>query len=74
MSTKPGEDHLEEEAGVTTYRLRGFGYTFEEIDFQTTAIGSRLTVYMAPNVNAKWREDFERHRAAPLRACASSPA
>ena len=62
----------DEAAGVTTYRLRGFGYTFEEIDFQTAASGSRITIFIAPNVNAKWREDFERDRHTPLAACAAT--
>jgi hypothetical protein len=62
----------DEAAGVTTYRLRGFGYTFEEIDFQTVASGSRMTIFIAPNVNAKWREDFERDRRTPLEACAAT--
>lgn len=61
----------QEAAGLTTYRLRGFGYTFEEIDFQTAANGSRMTIFIAPNLNAKWREDFERDRGAPLRDCSA---
>lgn len=56
----------------TTYRLRGFGFTFEEIDFQTAPSGSRMTIFLAPNVNAKWLADFERDRAAPPRACAAT--
>lgn len=59
-------------AGATTYRLRSFGFTFEEIDFRPTAGGSRVTIFIAPNVNAKWHEDFERDRGAPLRACAAN--
>lgn len=62
----------ENETGDTTYRLRGFGYTFEEIDFQATPGGSRMTVFIAPNVNAQWREDFERDRGGPLRDCAAT--
>jgi len=58
-------------SGRTTYRLRGFGFTFEEITFETTPTGSRATVLMAPNVNAKWREDFARDRGAVLNACAA---
>jgi len=56
----------------TTYRLRGFGYTFEEIDFEATSSGSRMTIFIAPNVNAKWRADFDRDRGAPLAACAAA--
>lgn len=59
-------------ADLTTYRLRGFGFTFEEIDFRATPGGSRMTIFIAPNVNAKWREDFERDRGGPLRECAAT--
>jgi len=57
-------------AGQTTYRLRGFGFTFEEITFEAMPTGSRAIVLIAPNVNAKWREDFARDRGAVLSACA----
>ncbi len=59
--------------GVVSYRLRGFGYTFEEIDFFPGAdpVGTQITVRLAPGVNAKWRRDFERDRMAPLQACAA---
>ncbi len=60
------------EEGRTIYRLRGFGFTFEEIHFEETPTGSRVTILMAPNLNAKWRRDFARDRAAPLEACAAS--
>jgi len=62
----------DEAPGRTTYRLRGFGFTFEEIDFVATPKGSRMSIFIAPNVNEKWREDFERDRAVPLRACAGA--
>jgi hypothetical protein len=55
----------------TTYRLRGFGFTFEEIIFEATPAGSRATILMAPNLNAKWRADFARDRGDVLTACAS---
>jgi hypothetical protein len=54
-----------------TYRLRGFGFTFEEIDFTATPTGSSATIFIAPNVDAKWREDFERDRHTPLKTCAA---
>jgi hypothetical protein len=57
-----------------TYRLRGFGYTFEEIEFAATPNGSRATVFIAPNLNAKWHEDFAKDRDAPLKACAADKA
>jgi len=57
--------------GRSIYRLRGFGYTFEEIDFDPTPDGSRVTIFIAPNVDDKWRADFARDRGAPLSACAA---
>jgi hypothetical protein len=57
--------------GRTTYRLRGFGYTFEEIDFDPAPSGARITIFIAPNVDDKWRTDFARDRGAPLKACAA---
>lgn len=56
----------------TTYRLRGVGFTFEEIDFDATPGGSRMTIFIAPNVDAKWRADFARDRGAALEACAKA--
>ncbi|ESQ73994.1 hypothetical protein [Asticcacaulis sp. AC402] len=61
----------DEASGRTTYRLRGFGFTFEEIDFEDTVSGSRMTIFIAPNVDSKWRKDFERDRGNPLKACAT---
>lgn len=60
----------DEEATRTTYRLRGFGYTFEEIDFEETQGGSRITTFIAPNLNDKWLQDFARDRGAFLSSCA----
>ena len=58
--------------GTTTYRLRGYGYTFEEIDFVANKNGgSDITIFLAPGVNAKWRADFEAGRLAVLRSCAA---
>jgi hypothetical protein len=62
----------DEATGTTTYRLRGYGYTFEEIDFASTPEGgSTITSFLAPGVNAKWRRDFEIGRLAILRSCAA---
>lgn len=62
-------------SAAVTYRLRGFGFTFEEIDFfadgESNPAGSRVVVRLAPGVNAKWRRDFERDRMTPLRNCAA---
>jgi hypothetical protein len=61
----------DEPSQQTTYRLRGFGFSFEEILFEATPTGSRATILMAPNLNAKWRDDFARDRGAVLSACAA---
>ncbi|MBI1251464.1 MAG: hypothetical protein GC189_08335 [Alphaproteobacteria bacterium] len=68
----PMTDLIEVSPAQTTYRLRGFGYTFEEIDFAAAPGGSAITVLLAPGVNARWRRDFANDRLAPLRACAAS--
>jgi hypothetical protein len=60
-----------DERGVT-YRLRGFGYTFEEIEFAPSADGgSNITVKLAPGVNGRWRRDFERDRLSVVSRCAA---
>ena len=61
-----------DQSGVT-YRLRGFGFTFEEIAFEASAGGgSTATVLIAPNLNAKWRSDFMQDRLEPLQSCIAS--
>lgn len=62
---RPGDD-----ASRWTYRLRGYGFTFEEIDFAAAAGGSTITTRLAPNLDRRWQRDFERDRLAPLRRCA----
>lgn len=58
---------------LVTYRLRGFGYTFEEIAFEaSTGGGSTATVLIAPNLNARWRYDFKQDRLEPLHACVAN--
>ena len=58
--------------GGAVYRLRGFGRTYEEIIFAPAAGGgSTARVLIAPNLDAKWREGFERDRGRPLQACAA---
>lgn len=58
--------------GGAVYRLRGFGRTYEEIKFAPAAGGgSTARVLIAPNLDAKWREGFERDRGRPLQACAA---
>ncbi|MBI1188941.1 MAG: hypothetical protein GC206_16670 [Alphaproteobacteria bacterium] len=71
----PMSDFIDTAPNVVTYRLRGFGYTFEEIDFAAApGNGARITVLMAPGVNARWRHDFARDRLAPLDACVAPAA
>lgn len=61
-----------ESGDAELYRLRGFGFTFEEIAFAgRPGGGSEATVLLAPNLNSKWRADFAKDRLAPLEACAS---
>lgn len=57
---------------LVTYRLRGFGFTFEEIAFEAAADGGSIaTVLIAPNLNDRWRADFLQDRLEPLQACAA---
>lgn len=64
--------NTDQATGTTTFRLRGYGYTFEEIDFVVNQDGgSSITIFLAPGVNAKWRRDFEAGRLAVLRSCAA---
>jgi hypothetical protein len=61
--------------GGKVYRLRGFGLTFEEILFMPEAGGwSIARVLIAPNLDARWRDGFERDRGAVLVACATGAA
>lgn len=53
-----------------TYRLRGYGYSFEEIRFRPAARGSVSTVLVAPGLNSRSLADLERDRLSVLRACA----
>lgn len=65
--------HGMDAADGLTYRLRGFGHTFEEITFRASADGgSTATVLIAPNLNEQWRADFVQDRLEPLKACAAS--
>lgn len=52
------------------YRLATFGLFFEEIAFLPDgAAGSTAAIRLAPALDAGWRRDFERDRAAVLRRC-----
>ncbi|MDX2222370.1 MAG: hypothetical protein SFV21_06460 [Rhodospirillaceae bacterium] len=65
----PGDD-----VDSTLYRLRPFGFTFEEIMFRPAADGgSTAELLLAPGVNARWRRDLELGRLQPLLNCADSP-
>lgn len=68
----PMSDFADDAAtGGKVYRLRGFGRTFEEILFVPEAGGgSTARVLIAPNLDATWREGFERDRGTTLEACA----
>ena len=60
------------EAGETVYRLRPYGYSFEEISFKYRGNGGSVaTVRIAPNLNAKWMADFRKDRFEVLLACAA---
>lgn len=62
---------VDETAQRTTYRLRGFGLTYEEITFEATVAGFRATTFLAPNLEPRWYRDFERDRGGVLNACAT---
>lgn len=60
------------EGDSTVYRLRGFGFSFEEIVFAPRpGGGTRATIRLAPNLDGSWHADFERDRGAALRLCAA---
>jgi hypothetical protein len=52
-----------------TYRLRVSNLWFEQIRITDQADGSRAEMLIAPNLNAKWRAQFDRDRVAPLQRC-----
>jgi hypothetical protein len=63
------------QTGGKTYRLRGFGRTYEEIHFSPAPHGGSVAqVLIAANLSPKWRQDFARDRGAMLDACASGTA
>ena len=57
------------QAGVFTYRLRISGLWFEQVRITADGPGSRAESRLAPNLNARWRDTFERDRADALRLC-----
>lgn len=57
------------QAGVFTYRLRISGLWFEQVRIVADGHGSRAETRLAPNLNARWRDSFERDRANALRLC-----
>lgn len=56
-------------ASSFTYRLRTSGLWFEQIRITQQPNGSRVEMLIAPNLNAKWRAQFDRDRVAPLQRC-----
>jgi hypothetical protein len=61
---------ITQEGEAVIYRLATFGLFFEEIAFLPNGEhGSAAAIRLAPALDAKWRRDFERNRAAALRRC-----
>lgn len=56
-------------AGRYTYRLRIAELWFEQVRITPDGSGSRAEWRLAPNLDARWRAQFERDRLAPLRTC-----
>jgi hypothetical protein len=57
------------QAGAFTYRLRVSGLWFEQVRITADGAGSRAEARLAPNLDARWRANFERDRASALRQC-----
>jgi hypothetical protein len=57
------------QAGSFTYRLRVTGLWFEQVRITADGQGSRAEVRVAPNLDARWRDGFERDRFSVLRQC-----
>jgi hypothetical protein len=57
------------QAGTFTYRLRVSGLWFEQVRISADGSGSRAEARLAPNLDARWRGDFERDRISVLRQC-----
>jgi hypothetical protein len=57
------------QAGTFTYRLRVSGLWFEQVRISADGSGSRAEARLAPNLDARWRGDFERDRTSVLRQC-----
>jgi pimeloyl-ACP methyl ester carboxylesterase len=57
------------QAGAFTYRLRISGLWLEQVRITADSLGSRAETRLAPNLNARWRDSFERDRASALRLC-----
>jgi hypothetical protein len=52
-----------------TYRLRVSDLWFEQVRIMPEGAGSRAEWRIAPNLDAKWLDQFERDRKAPLHQC-----
>lgn len=57
------------QVGAFTYRLRVSGLWFEQVRITADGEGSRAEARLAPNLDARWRETFERDRVSALRQC-----
>jgi len=55
-----------------TYRLRVSDLWFEEVRITPEDAGSRAEWRIAPNLDAKWLDQFGRDRMGPLRQCLGS--
>lgn len=51
------------------YRLRVAGLWFEQVRITEQDGGSRAEVWIAPNLQARWTDQFNRDRGAALAAC-----
>jgi hypothetical protein len=57
------------QAGSFTYRLRVSGLWFEQVRITAEGQGSRAEVRLSPELDARWRDSFERDRIGVLRQC-----
>jgi hypothetical protein len=64
----------EPDLNQTIYRLQGYGLWLEQASFRDLAAGgSEVRFRHAANYDARWLENVEEDRLAPLRHCAQVP-
>ncbi|MEY2876394.1 MAG: hypothetical protein RLZZ373_3765 [Pseudomonadota bacterium] len=56
-------------AGTFTYRLRVSGMWFEQVRIAAHGSGSQAEIRLAPKLDARWQNQFDRDRAGVLRHC-----